>query len=1194
MKKALSFVLIALFCICGYAQTIDPVLLHEMKQRTDDEKIEVIVIMKSQYDRQQLGRRAAHNVTRAERREFVVNELKQFAEVSQYDLRHTLAEMEKQDMTTAPKIIWMANAMCFSATKQAINDLAMRGDIEIIGFDEEKYWLFDEESVPASNTRGITNNVTQVNADQVWDMGYTGQGVVVAVIDTGVNYNHLDLADHLWDGGDVFPHHGYDIINDDDDPMDDHGHGTHCSGTLCGDGTAGQQTGIAPDVTLMCVKVLTAEGRGTHAAVCAGMQWAVEQGCDVISMSFGSSAPSLANRVLIRHTCDAILDAGVVGAIAAGNSGNKQSQYPIPYNVNIPGACPPPYMDPIQEANSGGLSCSICVGAVNSNDEAARFSSRGPYTWADTEFGDYPYTEGSSVEFGLIRPDVCAPGVSIISADYNSTTGYTSMSGTSMATPCVAGCISLLLSKNPNVTPAMICQVLEETAVPLAEGKSNTYGYGRVDVLAAINALNSPVLTLKSFTIDDSLGNNDGKLNAGEAVSLNLTLMNDSDVALDGAIMVLSALSEDVTVMNGTATFPHFDAGQTQTIENIFAFTLSNEALGNKTIRFAAETFVNGESVGVVVIKVMVYGHVLRFDEFTVLNDSNGNGLLEVGETTDLHVVISNIGNEPATSIVGVLSTASPYLTINEATKAFGDIEINGQASADFNVTLVSSAPKNYIIDCSLDLVDDNEMHTRLDFEIEGIIVFVDPNVKAICVANWDTDGDGELSYYEAALVTSLGEAFRNRTDIVSFDELQYFTGLSSIDDYAFECCYGLTTVTLPNTLTSIGGYAFKDCSGLTGSMIIPTSVTSIGGSAFYGSAGIGSVIMLSSTVPALGSGAFSGANAEYYIYVPYSSLNDYKTATNWSDYENRIFPMAYTVVPGCGTAEDRWSFIASPLAEGIVPTTVDNMLSGANYDLYQYDQSAMDEEWQNYKAEAFNLVNGQGYLYANAEEVNVIFKGAFNEDDSKEVSLAYDEDKPCPGWNLVGNPFPVTAYLDRDFYVMNDDGNEIVPADRNYIEPMEGVFVVAESDGETLSFSTAASAKSPRLVLNLSGGPSTGSGTAIIDRAIIRFAEGRMLPKLQIKESSSKLYIQQDGKDYAVVNSGNVGEILVGFKVEQSGTYTLNFSNENVGFSYLHLIDTLTGVDVDLLEMPSYSFKVNMTDKTERFKLEYATKREE
>ena len=714
MKKSLTLVLLVLFCLCGYAQTIDPVLRQEMGQRSDDEKIKVIVIMKSQYDRQQLNRRAAHYVTRADRREFVVNELKQFAEASQYDIRRSLDEMERNDMTTAPKIIWMANALYFSATKQAINDLALRSDIAIIGLDEEKYALFGEESRPASNTRGITSNVTQVNADQVWDLGYTGQGVVVAVIDTGVNYNHLDLADHLWDGGVEYPHHGYDFYNNDNDPMDDHSHGTHCAGTVCGDGTAGQQTGMAPDATLMCVKVLNSSGSGYVSITCNAMQWAVEQGCDLFSMSLGWASATITERELFRTTCMAVLDAGVVGAIAAGNEGSGNE----PNNVRVPGSCPPPYMDPIQANNEGGLSCTVCVGAVDVNDNAASFTSRGPVTWTNTVFGDYPYTPGSTIDFGLIRPDVCAPGVNITSADYSGTTGYSVKSGTSMATPCVAGCISLLLSKKPDATPEEICQVLEETAVPLAEGKSNTYGYGRVDVLAAINALYSGPLTLESFTVNDGLGNNDGKLNAGETVKLNLTLTNDSEVVINGATMVLSTESEYVTITNGTVNLPRFGVGQTRILNNLFTFSLSDDAPAKRNIQFLAETFVNGESVGAFRISVMVYGHILKFVEVTVLNDNNGNGSLEAGETANLHVVISNAGNDPAASVMGALSTTYPYLAINSNNKSFGSLEVNEQASADYNVSLAGTAPDSYIIDFSLDLVDANNKHTDVDFEL--------------------------------------------------------------------------------------------------------------------------------------------------------------------------------------------------------------------------------------------------------------------------------------------------------------------------------------------------------------------------------------------------------------------------------------------------------------------------------------------
>ena len=255
---------------------IDPLLGETMANMNDDEQIRVIVIMKSHYDRIELNRRADYFVNRAERREFVVNELKEFATATQYDLRHALAEMQRNGMTTEPTILWMANALSFEANKMAIQSLAQRNDVEMIGYAIERNWIPDgEEARPASATREITQNVIQVGANQVWDLGYTGQGVVVAVIDTGVNYNHVDLAEHLWDGGSEFPHHGFDVYNNDNDPMDDNGHGSHCSGTVCGDGHGASQTGMAPDATLMCVKCLNASGNGGAENISNGIQWAV-------------------------------------------------------------------------------------------------------------------------------------------------------------------------------------------------------------------------------------------------------------------------------------------------------------------------------------------------------------------------------------------------------------------------------------------------------------------------------------------------------------------------------------------------------------------------------------------------------------------------------------------------------------------------------------------------------------------------------------------------------------------------------------------------------------------------------------------------------------------------------------------------------------------------------------------------------
>lgn len=738
MKKLFTLILMAVCCMAGYAQAvIDPLLSEEMARRNDDEKINVIVIMKSQYDRAQMNRQANYFATRSERREFVVNELKAFAEATQFDLRRSLDEMRRNDMTTEPTVLWMANALGLSANKAAIADLARRNDIEIIGYDIERNWIPDgEEATPASATREITPNVTQVGANQVWDLGYTGEGIVVAVIDTGVNYNHLDVADHLWDGGTDFPHHGFDVYNNDNDPMDDHGHGSHCSGTVLGDGTAGSQTGMAPDATLMCVKCLNANGSGGATPISAGIQWAVEHGCDLFSMSLGISNSTIAERTLLRHTCVAALDAGVVAAIAAGNEGNQMWQAPIPNNVRVPGSCPPPYMDEVQGENPGDLTCSVCIGAVNYNDAAANFTSRGPVTWTNTEFGDYPYEPG----IGLIRPDVCAPGVDIKSLNYQSNTGYTLMSGTSMATPCAAGCMALMLSKDPNLMPADVCRILEETAVRLAEGKSNTFGFGRIDVFAAVEAIQLGAIKYNTYAINDPQGNNNHNLNPGESVMMDLTLDNVTDESVSNVSVVLSTDHAEVTITDNTVDFPSFAANETLTVENAFAFSVTNNVAANEQIKFNIEVSVGGEVTANFSFKVPVYDYDLQLGGTVVLNDDNDNGLLNPGETADLRILVDNAGNELVQMVVGTLSTDYEFVTLNETEKPYSTIGAGMMAFADYNLTLDASAPEDFVIPFTLTLTDINGRVTVINFNYR--------NACNIIFSLHDSYGDGWQGNY--------------------------------------------------------------------------------------------------------------------------------------------------------------------------------------------------------------------------------------------------------------------------------------------------------------------------------------------------------------------------------------------------------------------------------------------------------------
>ena len=252
-------------------------------------------------------------------------------------------------------------------------------------------------------------------------------------------------------------------------------------------------------------------------------------------------------------------------------------------------------------------------------------------------------------------------------------------------------------------------------------------------------------------------------------------------------------------------------------------------------------------------------------------------------------------------------------------------------------------------------------------------------------------------------------------------------------------------------------------------------------------------------------------------------------------------------------------------------------------YDLYYFDQ-AQDLEWINYKANPFNMTLGKGYLYANQEDVTLTFTGNPIEGTEYTVTLDKSEGADWSGWNLVGNPFNETAYIadGRAFYTMNADGSEIEVATSTSIEAMEGIFVIAEEDDETMTFSTEPIQTKGQIVLNI-----TQKRGNSIDRAIVRF-EGNTLPKFMLNEHNTKVYIPNDGEDFAVVRSKKSGKLPVNFEPAENGTYTINVNPENLNMKYLHLIDNQTGADIDLLRTPSYSFESNTTDYVDRFVLEF------
>ncbi|MBW4447263.1 MAG: S8 family serine peptidase [Spirirestis rafaelensis WJT71-NPBG6] len=268
-----------------------------------------------------------------------------------------------------------------------------------------------------------------VKAPEAWAKGYTGEGVVVAVVDTGVDRNHDDLKDNIWanskeiadngkddDGnGYVDDVYGWNFDSSDNNTLDVAGHGTHVSGTIAGENNNFGVTGIAYDAKIMPVKVLSDSGSGSYDAIAQGIRYAADNGANVINLSLGGDYPNSALESALKYASSK----GAIVVMAAGNDSGLLPGYPARY------------------ANETG----IAVGAVDKKNNLASFSNLA---------GFQPLTY------------VTAPGVDV----YSTLPGnkYTNYSGTSMATPHVAGVVALMLSANPNLTDAEVRQILTDTS----------------------------------------------------------------------------------------------------------------------------------------------------------------------------------------------------------------------------------------------------------------------------------------------------------------------------------------------------------------------------------------------------------------------------------------------------------------------------------------------------------------------------------------------------------------------------------------------------------------------------------------------------------------------------------------------------------------------------------------------------------
>jgi len=320
-----------------------------------------------------------------------------------------------------------------NATPLAIRTLAASPDVIRI-YQDVPVRIYLDSSIP------------HIHVPYVWQQAITGKGVKIAVVDTGIDQSHPDFQGRILNT--------YDITGET--VQDGCGHGTHCASIAAGSGAASKAKyrGVAPEASLLIAKVLHNDGSGMMSDVMDGVEWAVDQGAQVISLSLGEAGSSDGSDPLC-DLCEAAIQRGVVVVAAAGNEG------PMGYTIGSPAAAPNV----------------ITVGAASDLDRIAEFSSRGPT--AD----------------GRTKPDIVLPGVDIIAARARGTSmgmpvdpNYTSASGTSMATPFAAGLCALMLQTAPKLSPADIKKAITGSARNLGYGP-NAQGSGLADAWEAIRGL---------------------------------------------------------------------------------------------------------------------------------------------------------------------------------------------------------------------------------------------------------------------------------------------------------------------------------------------------------------------------------------------------------------------------------------------------------------------------------------------------------------------------------------------------------------------------------------------------------------------------------------------------------------------------------------------------------------------------------
>ncbi len=356
--------------------------------------------------------------------------------------------------------LWIVNGTLTTVRQEQLKALSTSSAVATISYSLKKLKLITPKNVGSvaniaadATTYGLQK--MKVPELRVKYPSLDGSGVRVGILDTGIDANHPDLA------GKVKAFKDFTAAQSPT-PSDENTHGTHVAGTIAGGATSGTSIGVAPKVQLIIGKIFDAQGSAKDEDILRAMQWIADPDGNpdtndfplLVSNSWGDDAAFDDKDPQDEPLCvvvDNWVKLGMLPVFAAGNAG------PSATTVGLPGGCP----------------AALTIGATDSNDKAAYFSSRGPAKWKSSS---------------LVKPDVAAPGVNIKSAKPGG--GYQTMSGTSMSTPHISGVMALLFQANPALTVDGAAKALLAGATDLGTaGKDNTFGWGRADVLKAVDLM---------------------------------------------------------------------------------------------------------------------------------------------------------------------------------------------------------------------------------------------------------------------------------------------------------------------------------------------------------------------------------------------------------------------------------------------------------------------------------------------------------------------------------------------------------------------------------------------------------------------------------------------------------------------------------------------------------------------------------